>query len=220
MLPEPQPSRLHLLPSPVVSVHANDTLCAVWKGLTELAALIRALGTRPVGGVAGAVVAVFAAAVLWQPEAIREALRAGGHAVTAEMVEPAALAVLVAGLCCVGLAARASVLALSPKRRLRDLAAEVSDLAVALTDRKSYYWDFERGFGDPLPVLEAQIAITKAHLGGLQIRSPGVSDGEAWRAYIPLLSGWVATGDLHAAREYAPEVPASDPAPWGARPDL
>lgn len=181
----------------------------MWKGLTELAALIRALGTREVGGVAATVVAVFAAAVLWQPQAIREALRAGGHAVTAEMVEPAALAVLVASLCCIWFAARASVLALSPKQRLRDLAAEVSDLAVALTDRKSYYWDFERAFGDPLPVLEAQIAITKAHLDGLQIRSPGASDGEAWRAYIPLLSGWVAAGDLHAAREYRPATSPS-----------
>lgn len=161
----------------------------MWKGFSELAALIRALGTRPVGGVAGAVVAVFAAAVLWQPEAIRKALRAGGHAVTAELVEPAALAVLVTGLCCVGFAARAFVLTLSPKRRLRDLAAEVSDLAIALTDHNSYYCDFERVFGDPLPALEAQIAITKAHLDGLGIGSPGVSDGEAWRAYIPLLSG-------------------------------
>ena len=174
----------------------------MWKALAEFASLVRTLGTSVVGGVAGVVVAAFASGVLWRADAIREVLLADGHTVGSEMVEPTALAVLLGALCVTVLVTRSCVSGLSPRSRLRSMADDVSSLAVALTDFQNYYWRFEGGYGEPLPALEAQIAIIKARLARLQIPSPTVSDGAAWRGYIPLLSGWVATGDLRAARAY------------------
>lgn len=181
----------------------GDTLCAaVLKALAEFATLARTLGPALLGGIVGVGAVGFAGGILWRADAIREALHASGHTLAAAILEPAALAVLVSALTVTGVAARSWVSGLSPRGRLRRMADDVSDLAAALTDRERYYYDLDEIYGAPLPSLEAQIAIVKARLARLDIRSPEVSDGAAWRAYIPLLSAWVATGDLPAARAH------------------
>ena len=178
----------------------------MWKTVVDTASwLARTIGAPAAGGAVSVIVAVLAINVLLRAHAI-EAVLADGHPVWAQMIEPVAWASLMGTVWIIGLVAWPHTLAtFSPSYRLRRMAEEVDALANSLSDGKSYYWDPLGGSGAPLPRLEAEIAALKAKLRDLRVCSPPVSDSDEWNCYIPLLRGWVATGNLHAARAYLPE---------------
>ena len=195
--------------APVVPTPADykwvDTIRGMWKTGAEAASwLARTIGVRATIGGISAVAFAVALGVLLRADAIK-GLLVERHPIWAQMIEPIASAGLMGALWFLGLVVGPSALkTVSPRYRLRRMATEAAALAESLSSETSYYyeWDATKGWGPPLPRLEAEIALIRAHLRDLRVRSPPASDGDAWRGYISLLRRWIAAGDLRAARAY------------------
>ena len=91
-----------------------------------------------------------------------------------------------------------------PRNRFGGLEQEVRDLAEMLSSWKNYKRGIYGGYThEPNPRLASKLAAMRAKLNAFGIESPREYDGQAWRAYIPVLAGWIATKDLKTAQEYA-----------------
>ena len=138
-----------------------------------------------------------------------EAVRANDHPIWPTLVRPVAWALLIA---CVGVAARLLCplvrVALSPTFRFRRMAGDVDALAQSLSNCQKFDNGMQGVAGPPLPRLELEIAALKGQLETVGVRSPPISDLEAWRDYLPLLRAWVASGNLRTARWYQPGLTA------------
>ena len=143
-------------------------------------------------------------AILYRADRIEAALFQD-YPIQAQLLQPVAVAVLFASL---GVSAfllypdlRA---ALSPTYRFRRMALDVDSLAESLSNQLDHD-NALQGASSPFPLmLENEVAAIKGQLEKLDIRSPPISELEAWNDYLPLLRAWVASGDLRTARWFHP----------------
>ena len=168
----------------------------MWKALGDFILQTWERGTSTLALVA---VGVFAAGVLHRADGIEAALLAGGHAVWAQVVEPAAWAVLLAVSCATLKAAYGRLPAILPKTKFRSMSANASELARHI---EVGLWSPDDGRFPQWLVVE--LVTLQARLEKLDIHAPEISGGtanrDAWVRFLVDLRIWIALGDLRSAR--------------------
>lgn len=169
-------------------------IARMWKAAFEFTVALIRDGLTSVPG--RLVLVGFAVTSLMRADAIKDALRVDGLTVLAELVEPAAWAVLLGVIFVLLRDACAALIWRLPKNQLRSVGFDAESLQREI--EMGFEWSEDR---PPSGSLFVSLKTMKTHLSRLGIASPEIArNRDEWYRFLVNLQVWAADGDIDAAR--------------------